>query len=337
MMQNHPIFNSDVPHRSQKHQQKVRTNRHIQTNQSTFLPRSSMVPNETLTDYCDYKDTCRRKHRNNPQRPRRNCHQLRCRARPRESDRTTPTSPPQELFMQIPPISPQQSRTSFGLGPNDNDVVCFTIFGPKIPKGIVAIQPNSTHQGNLRFCSMVKEHAICSRNISSNKEQKRIARTIAAELQSRGGRFLVWVKESPDLLEHNSNGSWRTVDEDNALNICRYVLLNRIDKMKSKSARHSVEKKLFSFASNKREAIDENDIASRKVYESDYSTNDISSNSSASTILNILSEMDVEDDETDLDLWSSSPGGDDKEKKKFIPRLDPCCWEYKLLFPFSVE
>lgn len=317
-MQNHPQF---IP------------------NQPIVTPYSPMAPQ----GYHSTKDNYRRHHRNAPLPPRRNRHHPRGRVLPQGKHQSTIppyaalTTPLQYPLIQSPAISPRQGRASTRGGPTDDDVVCFTILSRKQSKGIVAIQPNSTHQGNLQFCAMVQEHARSSHNVSSNKEQKRIAQTIKNELQSRGGKFLVWVKVNPNLLVHRGNGSWQTVDEDNALNICRYVLLKQIEQMESKSTRNIVEKNSPPIAFKNKEAPIrkppgfENDVAPKKAYESGYSTAASSCNISTDTISNVISDMDAEDDENDL--WSMLPAGDDKETKISKPQLEGCCWEYKLLPP----
>ena len=152
---------------------------------------------------------------------------------------------------------------------------------------------------------------------------------------------MVWVKKNPYLIEHNNNGSWHIVGANDALKVIRYVLLKQIEQMGSESARDCAENKSPIGDSVTKEAFIRKlpgvdiDVAS-KNNESEYSTS-TNSGSSTDTIINILSEMGVNDEEDDLDLWSSSPGGDNNKERNAEPRLDACCWEYKLLLPLDLE
>jgi len=128
---------------------------------------------------------------------------------------------------------PQQQAPRHGIavegGPTPSDVVCCSInvTSPKRPGGIVVIQPRSTHEGNLRFCNLVGDNARSYKRARDEKEQKTIARSIAASITSRGGRFLVWIKENQSQLEHHNNGSWHVVDNEDVRNISRYALLKQ--------------------------------------------------------------------------------------------------------------
>jgi hypothetical protein len=263
---------------------------------------------------------------------------------PRKSPSTSPSSPK---------LSPRKCNSIEG-GPKENDVVCYSIVCPKKPRGVVVIQPNSTHEGNLRFGALVRSHAhaytramVDSTSNASEKDQKHIAKSIVCDIHSKGGRFLVWIKQNQNLPEHKNNGSWHLVDREDARNISRYALFkqaevamkeaeedNNEDKpsveKRESSLIHSEKKPSF----NEPEGNKDHSTPNKKMWEIDGST--ATNSCSSSTALHILSEISV-DSEDSLDIWSLSPCGDKDRKQHQSVRLEECCWEYKLLLPLTME
>jgi len=356
-------YNTRNPHRFERNIKNARTHRPSDASQSIMPQYSPVASLKNHVNVYDHKENHCRRRRDDPRSPQMNvqnrCDRVRARARPRGkglisiSKNVPPIASP-ESMTKSPTRSPLRYQDSAGEIPRDNDVVCFTICPPKRSKGIIAIQSGSTHQGNLRFCSVVQSYAD-SYDCSSINDQKRIARLIVSELQSMGGRFVVWIKENRDLIEHKNNGSWHIVGIEDALNISRYVLLKQIEQMNSESAHEGVEDKTLVDDSVQKETsiyklpetdkVDttkkmyesdsDKDDTTKKMYESDYSTSTDSSNS-IDMLLNILSDIGVDGEEDDLDLWSSSPGGNNKKEKNAKPQLEACCWEYKLLLPLDL-
>ena len=348
IMQNHPPHSPCSPHLPQQQKKEVWNHRPFHLNHSMFPPNSPMVSPKNRIGPCDQnkEKRSRQQQRRNPRSPQTNHHNRRGRVRPREKGikvipSSVPSIPSPEPIITGPSAGSRRRRVSTDGSPRDNDVVCLTVSCPNRPKGIVAIQPGSTHRGNLRFRSMVRNYAH-SQDCSSDENQKRMARSIAAELQSKGGRFLVWVKENPALRRHKNNGSWQTVGTTDALNVTRYVLLKQIEQIESESARVGVQEKSPIVASvQKRPSIPKapevnHDVKGKELYESDYS-NATSGSSSAATIRNIFNEIRLDGEEDDLDLWSISSGGDSKTSKNTKPQLEAGCWEYKLLLPLELE
>jgi len=267
--------------------------------------------------------------------------------------------------------SPKKSPRQFNAvreGPKVNDVVCCSIFSPKRARRVVAIQPNSTHEGNLRFEFLVRSRAHSynrakamqvSSNSSSSERQKRSARSIAAEIQERGGRFLVWIKRNQDRPEHTNNGSWQLVDREDVCNISRYALLKQSEaieedaKAKAESAppRHRVRdhhegkstpnrgESSPILSETKASTPEDKEWTTLKAWHESDDDDSTATSISNSTILNILSEMSM-DSEDSLDLWSSSAGSvssteTKNPKKGQSERLSACCWEYKILLPLT--
>lgn len=329
MTQKHPQCGPCSPHFSKQDTKEAWTDQHFYANHLMFPAYSPMASPQNQTGSRDDKEKRRRQHRNVPQSSQKN-RQNRCR-RVQPSGKGLRTIPGDVPLIQSP--NPMIKRP-----PYDNDVVCLTISCPKGSKDVIAIQPGSNHQGNLRFCSMVRNYAS---SFDCSKDQKEIARTITAEFQSKGGRFLVWVKANPAMIEHSNNGSWQIVGTEDALNITRYVLLKQIEQLQPGSARYSVKNNLPPVASvqsktstHKAPEVDR-DLTAKELDES--LSNATVGSSSTATLLNIFAEMSARDEEDDLDLWSSSPGGENKEKKTVKPRLEANCWEYKLLLPLDLE
>lgn len=259
--------------------------------------------------------------------------------------------------------SPQSQRSPFE-GPKANDVVCLSISSPT--QTVVAIQPNSTHEGNLRFSVVARNYAnylkrvttVVTNNSSSSSSlnsaskniQKQVALSIVAEIQARGGRFLVYVKKNKNLNEHTNNGSWTLVDEENVCNLSRYALLKEAEALK-KEAHPEVKVEIKPSAPNRREPliacsehkssepeveIEDSTLPTVRKIDSD---NSINRSDNSCTILNMLSGMNVDSNDDSLDVWSSSPvRGDttpnitDCEEHAAV-RLEAHCWEYKLLLP----
>jgi len=266
------------------------------------------------------------------------------------SPRKSPSTPPSS-----PKISPRR-RNSIEGGPKENDVVCYSFVCPKKPRGVVVIQPNSAHEGNLRFCTLVKSHARaytravadCTSN-ASEKDQKHVAKIIVHDVHSKGGRFLVWIKQNQNLPEHKNNGSWHLVNREDARNISRYALFKQIEVAMKEAEEDNNEDKLSvdkreqslipsenkpSFSEPPEGNKDHDTPPNKKMLEID---NRAATNScSNSTVLHILSENSV-DIEDPLDIWSLSPGGDKDRKQPQSVKVEECCWEYKLFLPLNME
>lgn len=260
-------------------------------------------------------------------RPRQQ-HSKRSPRNPKDTPRTTPSSP-------------KSSRQCAFIeeGPDTNDVVCYSIPFPKRPRGVVAIQPNCKHEGNLLFGAIVwntahrytKAMASLSKNPTLSKSldatsknlQKKLAGIIAAKIISRGGRFLVWIKQDDDRIEYSNNGSWQYVGREDILNISRYALLTRVKAIEE--ADNTKHKNQASKATAQKA------LAIKKAHENDDSTAttiDTSSYYCNDSIMHILSEFGLSSDEDDLDFWLASPDTNDRKMPSEVR-----CWDYKLLLP----
>jgi len=127
----------------------------------------------------------------------------------------------------------------------------------------------------------------------------------------------VWIKQNENLTHHTNNGSWQLVGKEDVLNISRYALLKKANALEVPERRTKVDVHKKIDSSEHTAAINAEELAS-------------------STILNILSGLNVDSDEDDLDIWSSSPGKSDESKDRKqteAARLEARCWEYKLLLP----
>ena len=265
---------------------------------------------------------------------------------PRNNRRRLRTRPPDEPRDN----SSSQRRISIDKGPNDNDVVCFSIHEPKRIKGVVVVQPNSKHIGNLQFCKLVRKYTRsymraveANKEVSSfdpEKEQKRIADLIVAKIQIRGGRFVVWTKEDPSLLVHKNNGGWGLVSKEDIHNISRYALLKEVETLE-KTVLHDGEEKLSSRQSKQPLSTQIKRTVSHQL-ESEamnstrmkgWKSDNSLTSSSTSSIVHILSGIGV-DSEDCLDVWSGSPVNEKKTRKD---DMDASCWEYKLLLPLTME
>lgn len=215
------------------------------------------------------------------------------------------------------------TRTVVEGGPNTNDVVCYSITTATSTKGIIVIQPNSTHQGNKQFCDLVKSRAQSYQKATDGpgsksksdeeEEQQKIARSIATDIDNMGGRFLVWNK-------HHNNGSWCVVDNDDVQKISRYALLKQAE-AESKSIRlqqQQQQEKAAQILQSSEKACFSNNEKENNAF-----------NSSNHTIISIIKGINIHDDDDQDDIWSlfDSSGEDSNETQK------PCCWQYKILLP----
>jgi hypothetical protein len=194
---------------------------------------------------------------------------------------------------------------------------------------------------------------------SQRKAQKRLAKSIVTEVQSRGGNFLVWIKENKNLTEQTNNGSWQVIDEEDAQKISRYSLLQQAEAMEKSSAnrrkaKSPPERKAHSPAPSespisppeKKTPISVPPGFSlppgipipphlfKAAYESDDSTT--TSVTSIDTLQQILSVISEDGDDDSLDIWSVSSGmrtETENRHRKGSPRLNAGCWEYRLFLP----
>ena len=166
-------------------------------------------------------------------------------------------------------------------------------------------------------------------------EQKRLARSIANKIQARGGRFLVWIKQNQNLMEHNNNGSWHLVDKKDVLNISRYALLKRIEATKKADTnnhkdQHNRKEPSSPIVPETKDSFLRPGGIKELTFKTAYESDDSSLTATSSeTIAHILSGMSL-GSEDDLDIWSGSPCG-----KKETKSLN--CWDYKLLLPSTKE
>ena len=225
------------------------------------------------------------------------------------------------------------SAQNNAMEPEVNDVVCISIPHPKRPRGIVAIQPHCKHEGNLLFGAIVwntahryrKAMASVSKNptlancldATREKMQKKLAGIIAAKIISRGGRFLVWIKDDENQMQYSKNGSWQFVGREDILNISRYALMRRVKDMEEADKDKQVEKDV----AVKIKAQESDDCTATTLDTSTYSNE---------SIMHILSEFGLSSEEEDLDYWLASPTGDNTDR---IMPSEVRCWDYKLLLP----
>jgi len=221
--------------------------------------------------------------------------------------------------------------------PNANDVVCF--------------QPNSTHEGNLffgvvarnfanyykRVTTVVTANSSASLRSTTKKIQKQIVWSIVAEVQSNGGRFVVWIKRKGwGNSEDSDNGYWTLVKPEDVFRSSRWALLKEVEALEREAElEHKIEIEIkpppgFSMT------------PSSEHYESSSSDNDCidrrENESNSCTILNMLSGMSVDSDDDSLDAWSTSSSTDDNCTEHAAVRLDDAkCWDYKLLLPQTMQ
>merc|ERR1711935_15887 len=201
-----------------------------------------------------------------------------------------------------------------------------------------------THEGNLFFGVVTRNFAnyykrvttVVTANSSASlpkKIQKQIVWSIVAEVQSNGGRFMVWIKSKGlGNSEDSDNGYWLLVKPEDVFRSTRWALLKEVEALEREAElEHKIEIETkpppgFSMT------------PSSDHYESSSSDNDCidrrENESNSCTILNMLSGMSVDSDDDSLDALSTSSSTDDNCTEHAAVRLDDArCWDYKLLLP----